>query len=191
MPAGPSSALKKSKGTKKLKLRTPRKPRKPRLAKGANPTVFFGGGSKPKAMKAGAAKAARATGGLTRKPVRTATGDALSGGQVAGVKAPVKTSSGGVRGAVEKAAKEAGLPGITPALDRLIQKESSWNPKAKNPTSTAHGLFQFLDSTRKNYGIQGRTEDPYVQAKAGLKYIKDRYGTVEAALAFHDKNNWY
>ena len=31
------------------------------------------------------------------------------------------------------------------ALDWIIQRESGWNPGAKNPRSTAFGLFQFLD----------------------------------------------
>lgn len=76
------------------------------------------------------------------------------------------------------------------ALVRLIQKESSWNPTADNPTSTAFGLFQFLDSTRAAYGI-GMTTNPRTQAVAGLNYIQDRYGSPAAALAFHNRNNWY
>jgi len=34
--------------------------------------------------------------------------------------------------------------------DCLIISESGWNPNAKNPISTAHGLGQFLDSTWNN-----------------------------------------
>jgi len=34
--------------------------------------------------------------------------------------------------------------------DCLIIAESGWNPNAKNPASTAHGLGQFLDSTWDN-----------------------------------------
>lgn len=76
-----------------------------------------------------------------------------------------------------------------PALERLVQKESSWDPTAQNPSSTAYGLFQFLDSTWANYGQ--KTSDPAAQAQAGLAYIRDRYGSPAAALAFHDQNNWY
>jgi len=37
-----------------------------------------------------------------------------------------------------------------PFADSIITKESGWNPEAKNPVSTAHGLGQFLDSTWNN-----------------------------------------
>lgn len=75
------------------------------------------------------------------------------------------------------------------SLSKLISKESSWNPNAQNPTSTAYGLFQFLNSTWGSYGA--KTSNPTGQAQAGMKYIKARYGDPEKAWAFHKKNNWY
>jgi SLT domain-containing protein len=83
-----------------------------------------------------------------------------------------------------------------PALDRLVHKESSWNPAAANPTSTARGLFQFLKSTWAGY-ISNRGGPPYwsqdvgIQAKGGLSYIKERYGSPQRALDFHLGHNWY
>lgn len=76
------------------------------------------------------------------------------------------------------------------ALDQLVSHESSWNPKADNPTSTAYGLFQFLDSTRENYGL-GLNASPEQQVKAGLQYVKDRYGNPQGAWDFWQKNNYY
>jgi hypothetical protein len=76
------------------------------------------------------------------------------------------------------------------ALEELISRESGWDPNADNPTSTAHGLFQFLDSTRQNYGVT--TNSPLrKQVRAGLNYIDDRYDSPAAALRFHDRMNWY
>lgn len=73
-----------------------------------------------------------------------------------------------------------------------MSRESSLNPNAKNPKSSAAGYFQFLDATRKNYGgNKVNWNDPNVQVNAGLQYIIDRYGTPEDALAFWDKNKWY
>lgn len=73
-----------------------------------------------------------------------------------------------------------------PAIDRLVQKESSWNPNAANPTSSARGLFQKMTS------IHGPIEPTAAgQAEWGLNYIKGRYGTPVSALAFHDRNNYY
>jgi hypothetical protein len=76
------------------------------------------------------------------------------------------------------------------ALERLVQKESSWIPTAQNPTSTAYGLFQFLNSTWASTGI-AKTSDPALQAEAGARYIQARYVDPIRALAFHDANNWY
>lgn len=76
------------------------------------------------------------------------------------------------------------------ALSRLIQKESSWNPNAQNPTSTAYGLFQFLNSTWATVGAT-KTSNPGQQAQAGLKYIQGKYRDPQGALNFHNNNNWY
>jgi TP901 family phage tail tape measure protein len=71
-------------------------------------------------------------------------------------------------------------------LARLIQNESSWNPNAQNPGSTAFGLYQFLDSTWSGTGI-AKSSDPGVQTEAGLRYITNRYGTPAKALAFWNR----
>lgn len=76
------------------------------------------------------------------------------------------------------------------SLDWLIQHESSWNPTAQNPKSTAYGLFQFLDSTWAGVGAT-KTSDPRLQAIAGAKYIKNRYGTPAGAQAFWQSHRWY
>ncbi|WP_134904715.1 transglycosylase SLT domain-containing protein [Paenibacillus polymyxa] len=94
---------------------------------------------------------------------------------------------------ISSALKQKGLPQswLQPTLE-LVARESSFNPSAKNPKSTARGLFQFLDGTRKSYGGNSvNWNDPTQQALAGVQYIKDRYGTPEKALAFWDKNKWY
>ena len=75
-------------------------------------------------------------------------------------------------------------------VDRLWQRESGWNPNAQNPTSSAYGIPQFLNSTWASTGIR-KTSDPYRQVDAGLVYIKKRYGTPCAAWGFHQANNWY
>jgi SLT domain-containing protein len=80
---------------------------------------------------------------------------------------------------------------LKPTLE-LVARESSFNHQAKNPKSSASGLFQFLDGTRKNYGgSKVNWDDPYQQALAGIKYIQDRYGSPVQALEFWDENKWY
>jgi hypothetical protein len=75
------------------------------------------------------------------------------------------------------------------ALNWLVQHESGWNPNAQNPTSTAYGLFQFLDGTWKGHGP--KTSNPALQAQYGLEYIKERYGSPEQAKAFWEGHHWY
>lgn len=76
------------------------------------------------------------------------------------------------------------------ALSELVSRESSWNPRAQNPTSSAYGLFQFLDSTWSSVGGR-KTSDPGKQIVYGLRYIAQRYGTPRGAVRFHDAHNWY
>ncbi|AFV51372.1 hypothetical protein FDG66_gp52 [Streptomyces phage phiCAM] len=91
------------------------------------------------------------------------------------------------------AAAERGWTGSEwTALEDLWTRESDWNPTAQNPTSTAYGIAQFLDSTWKGYGIP-KTSDPERQIEAGLRYIEARYGKPSKALAFwHNRYpHWY
>ena len=68
-------------------------------------------------------------------------------------------------------------------LDEIVYKESRWNPKAKNPKSSAYGLFQILKSKEK---------DPIKQIDLGLKYLDRRYdGCACKALAHHKAKGWY
>src|SRR5699024_193570 len=72
------------------------------------------------------------------------------------------------------------------ALSQIIQKESSWNPNAANPSSSARGLFQMIAANRS-----APYTDVAGHSREGLNYIKNRYGTPTRALAFHNRNNWY
>ena len=68
-------------------------------------------------------------------------------------------------------------------VDELIHLESRWNHKAKNPRSSAYGLFQILKSTEK---------DPVKQIDLGLRYLDRRYdGCACRALAHHKAKGWY
>jgi hypothetical protein len=66
------------------------------------------------------------------------------------------------------------------ALANLIAGESGFNNLAQNPTSSAFGMFQFLNDTWSSVGAR-KTADPYAQTVAGLRYIAGRYGTPAAA----------
>lgn len=72
----------------------------------------------------------------------------------------------------------------------LIGKESGCRPTAQNPTSTAYGIFQFLDSTWASVGCV-KTPDPVEQMRCGTKYVMQRYGSWAGARSFHLRSGWY
>jgi hypothetical protein len=80
-----------------------------------------------------------------------------------------------------------------PILTEIVRRESSFNPNAHNPTSTAYGYGQFLDSTRSAYEKKTGLSynDPVNQLIMMAQYVKDRYGNPQNALAFWNKNHWY
>src|SRR6185369_4372719 len=79
--------------------------------------------------------------------------------------------------------------GIDPSIMLgLAEKESGFNPKAKNPNSSAKGLFQFIDSTAKEMGVSN-PYDPVQNSQAGVDYFKKNLqlanGNIHAAIASH------
>jgi hypothetical protein len=94
-----------------------------------------------------------------------------------------------------RATYAAGVPqswAKSQALANIVSHESSFRPTAQNPTSTAYGLFQFLDSTWATVGCR-KTSDAYQQSVCGLRYIQRRYHTPEAAWRFWQAQSphWY
>lgn len=72
------------------------------------------------------------------------------------------------------------------ALSWIIGRESSWDPRAANPRSSARGLFQKLTS------VHGAIEaTPAGQAEWGLRYIQSRYDDPIGAQRFWQRHGWY
>lgn len=81
----------------------------------------------------------------------------------------------------------AGIPYNEQAsAERLVQRESSWNPNALNSIG-ACSLVQALPCSK----IGGNWRDPVTALVWGNGYVKSRYGTWNAALAHSLANNWY
>jgi hypothetical protein len=111
-------------------------------------------------------------------------------------KTPIKATGGsqGFNNDLSAAFSRSSFPAEwAGALTELVRRESSFNPNAKNPKSTAYGYAQFLNSTRANYEKKTGLSynDPVNQLVMMMQYVKDRYGTPQAALNFWDKNKWY
>jgi hypothetical protein len=75
-------------------------------------------------------------------------------------------------------------------LTRLIGKESAWKPEAQNPTSTASGIGQMLDSTVSSLGMK-KSDSAVSQLVATLSYISRRHVTPCGAWKHFQNKGWY
>jgi soluble lytic murein transglycosylase-like protein len=100
------------------------------------------------------------------------------------------TSSGAWRSTQAAIAKQHGWS--LADWNSVIQRESGGDPTARNASSGAFGIGQFLGSTAREYAPFGAlSTNPVLQVKAMAKYIADRYGTPTAALAHERRFGWY
>lgn len=101
-----------------------------------------------------------------------------------------------------------GWPGQFGTFSNIVMAESGWNPQAFNP-SGAWGIAQALGhgtpatdagNGHNEYGNYGTSDAVCKKANAGhgtsqilwmCNYIKQRYGSPNAAWAFHLANNSY
>jgi septal ring factor EnvC (AmiA/AmiB activator) len=96
------------------------------------------------------------------------------------------------RGPAGGSGRRCDLSGTSAAERWIILRESSGDPTADNPTSTAFGLGQLLLGNRILYlGKDYATTDCGRQLWAFRAYVRDRYGTAERAKAFWQANGWY
>ena len=92
---------------------------------------------------------------------------------------PRFTAPADIEGIVRGAATRYGIdPDHATAIARL---ESGLNPRAQNPSSSAGGLFQFINSTWNQYG-GGDKYDPARNADAGARYLRDVRDTLTRGL---------
>lgn len=84
-----------------------------------------------------------------------------------------------VTAAIDTAAQRHGVD--RSVLFRIAQLESGGNPNAKNARSSAGGLFQFVDSTARQYGLTNKF-DPHQSADAAARLLKDNAAQLRKAL---------
>ena len=91
-----------------------------------------------------------------------------------------------VSGNCESWIASAGIQEVAHARD-LIQRESGCNPNAVNPSSGACGIAQELPCGKSGCALgDGACSVAWMN-----QYVKGRYGSWAAAIAFHNANNWY
>jgi hypothetical protein len=109
------------------------------------------------------------------------------------------SAGGGVgSGAVANSAQIAAIAaahGITgaqlTALLQVIARESGGSTTAKNPTSGAYGIAQFINGPSEYAQYGGNVGTVAGQVTAMINYILQRYGSPEAAEAHEVAYGWY
>jgi len=76
-------------------------------------------------------------------------------------------------------------------LDKLWNKESSWNEKARNRSSGAYGIPQAYPGHKMSSAGSDWETNPVTQIKWGLGYISQRYGTPCKAWATSQSTGSY
>jgi hypothetical protein len=80
---------------------------------------------------------------------------------------------------IDAAAARHGVP--ADALRTVAWIESKGDPAADNPKSTAGGLFQFINSTAKRYGLKNKY-DAYESSDAGARLMADNMNALRGIL---------
>ncbi len=92
----------------------------------------------------------------------------------------------------QRAGTKCDLSGTSDAEYWIIMHESGGDPTADNPNSTAFGLGQLLlDLRQRLLGADYDTIDCGKQLSAFRSYVRERYGTAEAAKSFWLNHGWY
>lgn len=99
-----------------------------------------------------------------------------TGGMQGGMDMPPQQSGGLDFGGLEQ---QYGLP--AGYLANVAQIESGGNPNAQNPNSSAGGMFQFIDSTAKQYGVADRF-DPTQAANGAARLAADNAASLRKVL---------
>ena len=73
----------------------------------------------------------------------------------------------------------------------IINRESSWNPRATNPSSGAYGLVQALPGSKMaSHGADWQS-NYQTQLRWFIDYCNGRYGGIQQAYNFWVQNHWY
>ncbi len=78
------------------------------------------------------------------------------------------------------------------SLRYIMAQESGGQVDAKNPVHSARGLFQ-LTAAQYHLNPNGAQSfgNAVEEAQGGIRYIQQRYGTADNAVAFWQQHHWY
>lgn len=123
---------------------------------------------------------------FVRPPTTARTADAQAGGNITG-NVTMHSSAQDLQAVAHQLVQREGWSEADyRSLVELWNRESGWNPAAKNSIG-ALGIPQAYGHTLPD----GYATNPLVQMQWGIDYIKQRYGSPSAALAHSNTDHWY
>lgn len=117
----------------------------------------------------------------------------VAGAGAAAVNAATPSSPASVAAAVKQVATGHGWGAseIEAWLGVIAHEDASGSLTAKNPTSSAYGIAQFINGPSEYATYGGDVSTVIGQVTAMGNYIEQRYGTPSAALAHEQSFGWY
>jgi hypothetical protein len=95
--------------------------------------------------------------------------------------------------ALQQAMDIEGVPqSWRPGLQFIMAQESTGTVGATNPVHSARGLYQ-LTAANYHFNPNGARSfgNAVEEAQGGIRYIQQRYGTADNAVAFWQQHRWY
>lgn len=77
------------------------------------------------------------------------------------------------------------------AFNNIVMAESGWSTDATNSSSGAYGIPQALPGSKMASAGSNWKTSASTQIAWMISYIRSRYGSPNAAWAFHQANGWY
>jgi hypothetical protein len=137
--------------------------------------------AKKQAMKINARKKAAEEFAQKVDPEQYKRMEAAKGSVQKVLKTSSKLPSNSVGKALGAAAQKHGVsPDVIASITKI---ESNFNPRAKNPNSSARGLGQFINSTGRQYGLRNDGSDSVqAQSDALARFTKDNINILKRDL---------
>lgn len=155
-------------------------------------TVLADSSARVDAHRAAAAAGAAAAAERERQRQAAAAAAALKARQAEQRARVAREAARNPRGLGQMMASDRGWTGKQwRCLELLWNKESKWNVRADNPTSSAYGIPQALPGSKMASAGRDWRTNPATQIRWGLGYISSRYGTPCAAWSHSQSHNWY
>jgi hypothetical protein len=121
-----------------------------------------------------------------------ATNGTSLGGSGGGGTGGGSTPSNSVAALAKQMAAKRGWTGqLWTDLNYVEMREAGWNLKAKNPSSDAYGIAQFINGPSEYFAYGGNPNTAQGQVTAFENYVQQRYHGPAGAAAHERAFNWY